>query len=259
MTPDPYTNSGRLTDPRSWNRYAYTRGDPVNRYDPGGADDCNPGDTLPCTVTVPGQGDDAPDGPSDADAPPPGLDGGATNLPGLLYFGGPKPAPSSGLGALLRQSLARVDTELTNQCAKAIGAKSAAAAQNQLGNISIGFSNQGTLNVTTDSAGNVVGVDTSQSLAQYSSGLFGFFKSILLNDQVNWANPNQTTAINQNGQSVADPLLNAEAFQLGISSMTAAQFMDLIVLHELAHSFGQNHPSGNSASYDQNIWNNCLK
>jgi RHS repeat-associated protein len=40
MTPDPYTNSGRLTDPQSWNRYAYTRGDPVSRVDPKGTDDC---------------------------------------------------------------------------------------------------------------------------------------------------------------------------------------------------------------------------
>ncbi len=39
MTPDPYTNSGRLSDPQSWNRYAYTRGDPVNRYDPNGTED----------------------------------------------------------------------------------------------------------------------------------------------------------------------------------------------------------------------------
>jgi RHS repeat-associated protein len=39
MTPDPYTNNGRLTDPQSWNRYAYTRGDPVNRFDPGGTCD----------------------------------------------------------------------------------------------------------------------------------------------------------------------------------------------------------------------------
>jgi RHS repeat-associated protein len=42
MTPDPYGNSGRLTDPQSWNRYAYTRGDPVNRYDPSGTDDSAP-------------------------------------------------------------------------------------------------------------------------------------------------------------------------------------------------------------------------
>lgn len=39
MTPDPYTNSGRLSDPQSWNRYAYTRGDPVNRVDLTGTDD----------------------------------------------------------------------------------------------------------------------------------------------------------------------------------------------------------------------------
>ena len=42
MTPDPYTNSGRLNDPQSWNRYAYTRGDPVNRVDPNGTDDSPP-------------------------------------------------------------------------------------------------------------------------------------------------------------------------------------------------------------------------
>jgi len=38
MTPDPYSNSGRLNDPQSWNRYAYTRGDAVNRFDPKGTD-----------------------------------------------------------------------------------------------------------------------------------------------------------------------------------------------------------------------------
>src|SRR5581483_2394434 len=39
MTPDPYSNSGRLNDPQSWNRYVYTRGDPISRYDPAGTDD----------------------------------------------------------------------------------------------------------------------------------------------------------------------------------------------------------------------------
>jgi RHS repeat-associated protein len=32
-TPDPYKASGFTTDPASWNRYAYTRGDPINRVD----------------------------------------------------------------------------------------------------------------------------------------------------------------------------------------------------------------------------------
>ena len=32
-TPDPYRSSGFAVDPSSWNRYSYTRGDPVNRND----------------------------------------------------------------------------------------------------------------------------------------------------------------------------------------------------------------------------------
>jgi len=39
MTPDPFGGSARLAGPGSWNRYAYTRGDPVNRRDPSGLDD----------------------------------------------------------------------------------------------------------------------------------------------------------------------------------------------------------------------------
>ena len=39
MSPDPYQASGGPADPSSWNRYAYTRGDPVNRIDPMGLAD----------------------------------------------------------------------------------------------------------------------------------------------------------------------------------------------------------------------------
>jgi hypothetical protein len=47
MTPDAYTNGGRSNDPQSWNQYAYTGGDPVNRLDPTGRDwelTCSGGD-----------------------------------------------------------------------------------------------------------------------------------------------------------------------------------------------------------------------
>jgi RHS repeat-associated protein len=48
LSPDPYVNSAGLGDPGSWNRYAYTGGDPINRSDPTGnawicigiSDDC---------------------------------------------------------------------------------------------------------------------------------------------------------------------------------------------------------------------------
>src|SRR5271165_6872857 len=62
MTPDPYratrksvNNPGR---PQSWNRYSYTRGDPVNRIDPSGLDDCDP-DEPDCRF--PGDDDDDDD------------------------------------------------------------------------------------------------------------------------------------------------------------------------------------------------------
>src|SRR5579872_3593627 len=56
LTPDQYAASGAAKgnvnnpgDPGSWNRYAYTRGDPVNRYDPRGLNDDEPdvGDLTP--------------------------------------------------------------------------------------------------------------------------------------------------------------------------------------------------------------------
>ena len=47
LTPDPYQASGGPANPGSWNRYAYVGGDPVNRYDPSGLDDCPPDDPCP--------------------------------------------------------------------------------------------------------------------------------------------------------------------------------------------------------------------
>jgi RHS repeat-associated protein len=43
LSPDPYFARVGPADPGSWNRYAYTRGDPINRYDPSGFDDCPAG------------------------------------------------------------------------------------------------------------------------------------------------------------------------------------------------------------------------
>ncbi len=67
MTPDPSRSSGGPEDPQSWNRYAYTRGDPVNRVDPTGRDD-TPSDTCTTsssdfciTTTITGDDDDDTD------------------------------------------------------------------------------------------------------------------------------------------------------------------------------------------------------
>jgi RHS repeat-associated protein len=55
QTPDPYVASGGPEDPGSWNRYAYTRGDPLNRLDPAGTFDCPP-DIRLCIAPMPGSG-----------------------------------------------------------------------------------------------------------------------------------------------------------------------------------------------------------
>lgn len=87
MTPDPYTASGGPASPESWNRYAYTRGDPVNRFDPAGLDNCSPDEPAcwdpwptnpqpnPCSGFGPGgcPGDPNPDPdpqPTPTPAPP---------------------------------------------------------------------------------------------------------------------------------------------------------------------------------------------
>jgi RHS repeat-associated protein len=58
MTPDPYMASGGPRDPQSWNRYSYTRGDPINRFDPGGLADQDPCGSNPNCVTVTAQAEE---------------------------------------------------------------------------------------------------------------------------------------------------------------------------------------------------------
>ncbi|HKV38691.1 MAG TPA: RHS repeat-associated core domain-containing protein [Blastocatellia bacterium] len=58
MTPDSYQASGGPGDPGSWNRFAYTAGDPINRLDPSGNYYCSPvppgeGADFACTASRP--------------------------------------------------------------------------------------------------------------------------------------------------------------------------------------------------------------
>jgi RHS repeat-associated protein len=59
LTADPYrataSSVNNPADPGSWNRYAYTRNDSVNRYDPWGLDDCEAGESCPSGL-LPGTG-----------------------------------------------------------------------------------------------------------------------------------------------------------------------------------------------------------
>lgn len=86
-----------------------------------------------------------------------------------------------------------------------------------------------------------------------------FSTSIDLNTEVNWANPNDTQAT-RNGQPWVYPMLSYYGPLLGTSSLTAGQFMDFVLVHELAHY--DSVPSlGNvdSTECSQKLWNDCIK
>ena len=65
-TPDP-GGSANLSDPGSWNKYAYAGGDPVNFNDPAGAAECYVGGPASCTVTVIASAPPAPPAPEPPD------------------------------------------------------------------------------------------------------------------------------------------------------------------------------------------------
>jgi RHS repeat-associated protein len=53
LSPDPYNNSAGLGDPGSWNKYTYTRGDPINRFDPDGLADAKPTFSITVWLVLP--------------------------------------------------------------------------------------------------------------------------------------------------------------------------------------------------------------
>jgi RHS repeat-associated protein len=94
MTPDPYTNSGRLNDPQSWNRYAYALGDPTNRHDPTG---------LVAPLVCGGFGDEG-EGDASDDCGFIGFNQGCDSGDVMAFGGGPQmPSPCSFTPVFLRR------------------------------------------------------------------------------------------------------------------------------------------------------------
>ena len=138
MTADPYRASAGPRDPRSWNRYAYTRGDPINRMDRRGLEDKDPskdsddGDCDPdnddCTptFTVTGTGvSDSPAGPDEScdDNPYQAQCSGDNQITfGSGNQTNPGPVDANSMAKELKKALAKAEQALSNpDCAGLFG------------------------------------------------------------------------------------------------------------------------------------------
>jgi len=78
-----------------------------------------------------------------------------------------------------------------------------------------------------------------------------------VNSNINWIDPSNTSAV-LDGQSYSYNALSAEAQLLNVSSVTGSQFMDIVILHELAH-FSSTIGNPDNATVEQQLWNDCVK
>lgn len=130
-------------------------------------------------------------------------------------------------------------------CATAIAGRKAGSAVGRAQSININSAPLGNFYVITDDNNDVIRLDQKRSaeLANYRPGFLGLGRRITLNSAVTWSDPSATMGINQNGTWVPYNLLSATAYKIAADSVTGTQLMDLTILHELAHSYGLDHPT----------------
>ena len=233
-SPDPYNASASVTSPQRWNRYAYVENDPVNKMDPSGLD-------PDFSVTVVGYSFESSNALGVMLMA--SWQAQMQQEQGYLFLAHPvgKKGGSSvpaGWMNKVEDSRKRLVDRIDDDCADAIGAKDSAAAFNKLGGKSIAFKDLGIVKFVTTPRGPTATKDSGAYAIYNPTWLIG---GISLNSSINWDDPNNTRGL-LDGNEYAYRALDAEAYKLGIGSMTAEQFMDLTILHELAHAFSRNDP-----------------
>ncbi|MGJ5817126.1 RHS repeat domain-containing protein [Paludibaculum fermentans] len=224
-TVDPLKESANLDSPQSFNRYGYVGDDPINSSDPEGL------------LAVPV--DD---------------DGSWNGTAGQLF------------SASIFEVLEMIKSK--ESCRKAINAPSTLAAEIRRDEITYVFIDQGHLKYHLNPDGTSTPLDGSPKIADYMEQSVYLSalppnRQIVFNLGINWDDLTHVAYDYNNAPSKTDGnLLESMANRVETSSLTALQFMKLMILHEFAHSFGKAHPGNTEAAYkiyDKEIWEGCFK
>jgi RHS repeat-associated protein len=261
-TPDPYPASAQLANPQSWNRYSYVENDPVNRTDRSGL--------FWESASI-----------EQWEAGLVGVEGGSggylvttsyTNngtertwsetrfMSGSAGGGGQFVAQPS-TAQLLKNSIQSIKERLKKkECAEAIGAKDAEEAIKRVGDLKFEIGNTGGYVLLEPVGSGFAAHKDTPGVANYGrgSGLNPLARRVRLNETINWSDPAKSQAINSSTGTLIDyDLLAAAGHELG-ARVTATDLMDTVLLHEVGHSFGINHPRANATAYNISIWQNCF-
>jgi hypothetical protein len=156
------------------------------------------------------------------------------------------PSPAS----LLESAKARLAAALN----KKDGAKDFKNVANVLKKLqTVGFSNQGIIRFVTVN-GIEEPADGSPGVARYNP----FGRSVNLNSSVNWTDPSKIVKLLDGKLGTSDQLI-ATAFSLGVTDVSAAQFMDLSILHVLSHYSGALGNPDSDPTVEKNLWADCIK
>lgn len=85
-----------------------------------------------------------------------------------------------------------------------------------------------------------------------------FTGSLNLNSRTNWANPGSTLIL-KGGFETRGDLLGGQSGVLGGASVSAREFMDLTLLHELSHISGAIGNPDRGPGVEKALWRDCIK
>jgi hypothetical protein len=149
-------------------------------------------------------------------------------------------------------TVARLDAD----CADAVGANDSAQAKRMLGSLRVDVRDLGRL--TGEHVGSGEWRPTGGPVAQLEGSPWNGtpYGSIVFNTQVNWHNP-RSQYMEVDGVGQFFDLVQTYGSGLGAAAMSEAQFIDSIILHELAHAFADRRDPHLKENREK-IWQHCF-